>query len=228
MKIQSALTATALAALLVLGTDYLSFAATGGSFLLGKSNTAGATTTLTNNGAGPVLSLRTSKPTSRPPLGVNSSVKVAKLNADLVDGKSAGELGVRTRLYETSVDVTAVGGFSGVLAAVPAGTYLATMNAWIYGPLDSPLECWLNVPATGRYLETYLPGNSQGFQVIGQSGVLRLPATGPVQFSCSGPAGDYTTFGGQPLQVSLTRVDVLNTKPLTVARPLHSRTGAAR
>jgi hypothetical protein len=82
MKIQSALTATALAGILILGTDYLSFAATGGSFLLGKSNSAN----LTSSGSGPVLKLSTTNPGTRPPLGVNSKGRVAKLNADFLDG----------------------------------------------------------------------------------------------------------------------------------------------
>jgi hypothetical protein len=92
MKIQSALTATALAGILILGTDYLSFAATGGSFLLGKSNSAGQTTSLKNTGSGPVLKLSTTHPGTRPPLGVNSKVKVAKLNADLLDGLDSSKL----------------------------------------------------------------------------------------------------------------------------------------
>ena len=86
MKITSALSAVAIAGMLVVTADYATMAATGGSFILGKSNSANQSTKLTNTGLGPVLKLSTTHPGTRPPLAVNSKVKVAKLNADLVDG----------------------------------------------------------------------------------------------------------------------------------------------
>jgi hypothetical protein len=60
-------------------------AATGGKFILGKSNSAGTTTTL-SAGRGPALSL---KSTGSPALKVNNDRKVANLNADELDGLSA-------------------------------------------------------------------------------------------------------------------------------------------
>lgn len=74
--------ALAVAVLLVGGTG-IATAATGGSFILGRSNSASSRSGLTNT-AGTPLSL-TAK-TGYPPLIVNSATKVAKLNADLVDG----------------------------------------------------------------------------------------------------------------------------------------------
>lgn len=59
-------------------------AATGGSFLLGRSNTAGAATVLTAT-SGTALSLRT-KASTTPPLAVSNGTKVANLNADRLDG----------------------------------------------------------------------------------------------------------------------------------------------
>jgi hypothetical protein len=58
-------------------------AATGGTFILGQANTAENVSTLTNS-AGPALSLRS--PSGSPPLQVNRTVKVDRLNADLLDG----------------------------------------------------------------------------------------------------------------------------------------------
>lgn len=66
------------------GTAY---AATGGTFLLGKSNSASTTTALTRTTVGAPLSLL-AKPGSAP-LAVNSTVKVTRLNADLLDGKDS-------------------------------------------------------------------------------------------------------------------------------------------
>src|SRR4051794_14522279 len=72
----------------VLGTG-IADAATGGSLILGKANTAGATTTLTNT-RGTALSL-TSKP-GTPPLAVSNSTKVKRLNSDQLDGVDSSQL----------------------------------------------------------------------------------------------------------------------------------------
>lgn len=70
---------------LVIGSG-TAYAATGGKFILGKSNQAGATSTLTNK-SGTALSLNSKAGTA--PLKVNSAVKVARLNADKLDGKDS-------------------------------------------------------------------------------------------------------------------------------------------
>ena len=62
------------------GTAY---AATGGTFLLGRSNAATSPTTLTNS-AGTPLALNAKA--GYAPLGVNSTTKVGRLNSDLLDG----------------------------------------------------------------------------------------------------------------------------------------------
>ena len=61
-------------------------AATGGTFILGKKNSADVVTTLTST-AGPALSLRS--PAGVAPLQVNRSVRVDRLNADLLDGRDS-------------------------------------------------------------------------------------------------------------------------------------------
>lgn len=67
---------------LVIGSG-TAYAATGGTFVLGKSNVAGRTTTLANK-KGTALALNS--PVGAPPLRVNRSIKVPDLNADLLDG----------------------------------------------------------------------------------------------------------------------------------------------
>ena len=77
------------------GTTY---AATGGNFILGKSNTASSTTALTapvagkglqvtntSTGAG-ATALGLNVASGKPPFTVNSGTKVANLNADKLDG----------------------------------------------------------------------------------------------------------------------------------------------
>jgi hypothetical protein len=62
------------------------FAATGGTFILGKSNTARSVTGLANS-RGTALSL--SSATDKPPLTVGNSVRVPKLNASYLDNTPA-------------------------------------------------------------------------------------------------------------------------------------------
>jgi hypothetical protein len=78
-------------------------AATGGTFILGKANSADSVSTLSSS-VGSALSLRS--PAGSAPLQVNRTVKVARLNADLLDGIDSTGLvqvgktnaGVRTTL----------------------------------------------------------------------------------------------------------------------------------
>lgn len=62
----------------VLGVATAAFAGNGDSFKLGRNNTASAVSKLIKNGARPALDLRVD---SGPPLAVNSSAKVAKLDS---------------------------------------------------------------------------------------------------------------------------------------------------
>src|SRR5947209_11083395 len=79
-------------AALVLAMSGTAVAATGGSFLLGRSNGAGATTSLTNHGKGAALRLTTHTLTT-PPLAVGRNhTKVANLNADFLDGLTSARL----------------------------------------------------------------------------------------------------------------------------------------
>jgi len=103
----------------------------GGVFNLGQNNTVNQTTTLTGSKAGPMLQIVNSNTqtgstplslqaaTGKPPLTVNSGMKVANFNADKVDGFHANGLGrlaiastenllgVSSTNVQTSVTITA-------------------------------------------------------------------------------------------------------------------------
>ena len=86
---------------LVVGLCTTGYAATGGNFILGKSNTADKTTKLTsttptgaavavtNSGPGRAASFTVNP--GVPPFSVNSNIKVGKLNADLLDGLDSSD-----------------------------------------------------------------------------------------------------------------------------------------
>jgi hypothetical protein len=83
------------------GTTY---AATGGNFILGQSNTAASTTALSSGTTGPALkatntntaagatALGLNVPSGHTPFTVNSGAKVTNLNADKVDGLDSSQL----------------------------------------------------------------------------------------------------------------------------------------
>ena len=70
---------------LLFGEASMAFARDGEFLLLGERNVAQSLSTLVNQGTGPALSLEVG---SGPPMKVNSSKKVAKLNADQLDNKN--------------------------------------------------------------------------------------------------------------------------------------------
>jgi hypothetical protein len=86
---------------LVVALGGAGYSATGGNFILGQSNSASTQTKLVAPFAGPALrvdnlntgasasGLKIVTDAARPPLVVNSAVKVANLNADLLDGLDA-------------------------------------------------------------------------------------------------------------------------------------------
>lgn len=76
-----------LAAIVLTGGGAAAYAANGGSLLIGRSNSATATTTLTNTRGTPMKLV--AKP-GYPPLAVNSTRTVQYLSADRLDGLSSG------------------------------------------------------------------------------------------------------------------------------------------
>lgn len=70
----------------VIASTGTAIAATGGSFILGRANTASTLTSLTNSAGVP---LRLNARSGYPPLAVNSTKQVPYLNADLLDGSHA-------------------------------------------------------------------------------------------------------------------------------------------
>ncbi|HVF06894.1 MAG TPA: hypothetical protein VNA20_18800 [Frankiaceae bacterium] len=76
-------------AIVLVGGTGAATAASGGSFIIGRSNSATTVTGLTNTN-GTALSLAAKSGT--PPLAVNNSTKVTRLNADYVDGVDSAAL----------------------------------------------------------------------------------------------------------------------------------------
>jgi len=90
---------------LVLGVATAALGANGDFFKVGRDNFASAVSVLDKSGAGPALRLLVD---SGPPLAVNSSARVANLNADKLDGTdSSGLVPKKTYTKVVSADLAA-------------------------------------------------------------------------------------------------------------------------
>jgi hypothetical protein len=127
-----------------------SYAATGGNFILGNPNTAGKQTTLsaspafagktlqvtnTSTAAG-ATALGLSVGSGRPPFTVNSGTKVAKLNADLLDGADSSAFLSRSKVKWARVEANGtLGAHSGVTLVTHGeqGVYRVTFDQDVSG-----------------------------------------------------------------------------------------------
>ncbi|WP_395691997.1 hypothetical protein [Nocardioides sp.] len=129
-SLRSTLTVLAAAALIATAANTVSYAAGGPSVLLGKSNTASKTTTITAKN-GPAVSLR-SKP-SVPSLAVSSKRLVPRLNADMLDGAHLAQISPTTYRQTLNLPVGSASVPDGTMAyrattRLPAGTYRVRMT----------------------------------------------------------------------------------------------------
>ena len=169
-------------AALTVGVGGVGYAATGGTFILGKANYAGATSSLSNSN-GTALNLVSKSGT--PALKVSNAVKVADLNADLLDGldsssfaragsvvrvsapthtPSEGPINRQARAY-CATGEHAVGGGADVRALTDdrLGEYFTFVN--ITAPINSSGE-----PGTGTAIGWKVEATNTANSATGQTG----------------------------------------------------------
>lgn len=133
------------------GTAY---AATGGNFLLGRANSAGAQTNLKNTGTGPTLSLSAAR-TGQPPLAVSAGAgKATNLNADKLDGLDSSALARKSDLgaYQRRIDAQCPDGTAITVVGVDGGTRCegtAYDSAVVEGPTSERGVAGVLCPGTG-------------------------------------------------------------------------------
>jgi hypothetical protein len=135
-KLVRAGVALGVAALLVVGFDFVTYATTGSSLLLGKVNRAGDTTTLVNNHNGAALKLIARR--GQPALAVSNRAKVAMLNADTVDGMHARRLASNVTTFLAGRSKHTYNGVIAWQTPMPAGVYQVTVRAGIVAAQASP------------------------------------------------------------------------------------------
>ncbi|WP_193607595.1 hypothetical protein [Nocardioides lijunqiniae] len=190
------------AALLVLGFDLATYASNGDSLLLGRLNKAGKVTTIKRTSGGPVLALK-GRP-GAPPMTVSSTKKVARLNADLVDGFDASALQTRVTTY-TMAPLPA-GDFLRWNLPLAPGTYLTSWSAQLNGSTGQ-IVCGFADPSFADVPAAQMIAAS-GFTLdaLSGSGVITTTAAKPFDFFCQSSAGSMTQVGGG-VQVAVQKVD---------------------
>jgi hypothetical protein len=142
--------------------------------VLGSMNMAGATTTLKSGTNGAVLQLTNTNgtgginarglgitvPAGRPPMTVNSGVKVTNLNADKLDGSNSSAFARGTNITVLANRLVLSNGDTDVPLLILPG--LGQLNGWCDGPLGASIywknttsanvDVWTNaaVPGDGR------------------------------------------------------------------------------
>lgn len=216
--LKTAATALIVGLVLLMATDYVAMAATGKPLILGKVNKAGKTTTVKATN-GPALKLTTKA--GQPPLAVNRNTKVANLNADLLDGKSAESFGVRTRVYTATVNENNSLGFAVTTTSVAAGNYLVTLTGFLDVPANSYMQCTVGPESSTTYfIDQWINGNSQGVVTLNAAGVASTSTSEPWQVQCfSEDPGTIASFNGSPVRLSLTSIDTRTSGSATVGSP---------
>jgi hypothetical protein len=166
-------------ALLVGGANIGAYAASGRPLLLGTANHATSTTTLGVSARKPALALQTRK--GVPPLKVGSSAVVKHLDADLLDGRSAGALGVRVHQYDIPQPDPATEQTIDFPDLKP-GTYLVDYTVVVLGASGQQVSCWV-MPPTGAAVAAG-SGTISTLGFLGGSGLITQTADRPYHLFC--------------------------------------------
>lgn len=199
----------------LIGASGVAYAATGHALILGHKNYAGSVTTVHRDTKGPALRLEAQAGSA--PLAVNRSVKVANLNADLLDGKHASQLQTHANRYVIPHVGTASSAFTFNLTGVTPGFYQASYNILAsMNTAGDTIACDLQIGSSFQMLNY---GSSfVGYSAVSASGTLDLrhvSAAHPVQLYCfstdsastGSGAFDFTDQGANNHSVTLIRID---------------------
>ncbi|MFL6109677.1 MAG: hypothetical protein ACJ716_03525 [Marmoricola sp.] len=209
--LKTSLTLLGAVTVLVLAGNSVVLATTGHSLLLGKSNSADATTSITRTTSGSVLKLQ-SKSSTNSPLTVNGKGKVTNLNADTVDGIDSSKLGTRVLRWVYTGAIGSSANFT--LTGLPKGTYLINYETFATPgqvPDGSSADCYLvSDPTTGsnRYSGESTGQKTPYGTAVNGTGLVTKNSTDTVQLVCriSNAAATWNASADEPVRVSAVPV----------------------
>lgn len=216
-KLKSGLVALAVGIVLVAALDWAASAATGRATILGRWNQADHVTTIKNTKSGPALDLRAA---NGPALKVNSDKRIYKLNADKLDGMSAGDLQAnRNVTYQWSA-AGHTGGFSQVIPDQQPGSYLVSFSIQMNQAEGEPgnpniINCRIDQSTVvgvdtlkARLADTQLASIGTPPTLNGSSPLV-LSAGDKLTLICTMSRNGqvWTTPATQPITVNFLRVD---------------------
>jgi hypothetical protein len=206
-RLSTVLIVAAAVAALVLGSDYVSYAATGKSLLLGKLNRSPKATTLARTKAGPVLDLRT-KSGSDAPLRTNGTGLVQNLDADLLDGHHAADFAPDTLVGQVAGLTSGQGALQSQAATL--GSQVGTLQSTT-STLGSQVGTLQSQTSTLQSQTTSLAGSMPTSAYVSWSAQINGPVIeGPAVMSAAwdGSQGRWKLTLPQPFSYSGQAVNV--------------------
>ncbi|HVX55919.1 hypothetical protein [Nocardioides sp.] len=206
-RLSTVLIVAAAVAALVLGSDYVSYAATGKSLLLGKLNRSPKATALARTKAGPVLDLRT-KSGSDAPLRTNGTGLVQNLDADLLDGHHAADFAPDTLVGQVAGLTSGQGALQSQAATL--GSQVGTLQSTT-STLGSQIGTLQSQTSTLQSQTTSLAGSMPTSAYVSWSAQINGPVIeGPAVMSAAwdGSQGRWKLTLPQPFSYSGQAVNV--------------------
>jgi len=201
---------------LVLAANTVAMAATGGSFLLGKSNSANAVTSLTRTTAGSALKLTTTS-SSTAPLSVNGKGTVTNLNADMVDGVSASTLKSSSIVFTSAVTPAVTNWERKVPLA--SGSWLINWTAFLHGAHDEYVDCYVYEydGNTSKITADSAINAGPDLVALSASGLVTKNSGNNIYFTCTtSGVNAFDTTTEEPIQIVATKIDTKTTGTLVV------------
>jgi hypothetical protein len=200
---------------LIIGAAGFADAATGGSFLLGRTNADNATTILSDSTGIP---LALSAPPGKSPLSVTNSTLVNRLNAQYVGGDSASQLQSTGGAGITfgGADIPLTDAYEPVASTgrLPAGTYYVSATALLYTNGDAAAYCEVSTAS----VTNYGGGANADYAQAAETVVATAPAGTVLSESCVGDGAGQYAFNAA---VTAIRINSNSVGTMPTARRYH-------
>jgi hypothetical protein len=225
ISLKGAVATVAAAAMIVVGVDYVTLAASGDSLILGHFNAAAKATTLTRHAPGPVLRLHSAGPNS-PGLAVDSDAKVRHLNADTVDGRHASSLVSHAVTFKAGARGDVFHGTAFWELDLAPGVYEASFKALVIpasGTVGTPVGVICGIAdlntvgaSTHAYTADSASYNGQFPAIMSGAETIRIRSSNRPGLTCFITGNtDFKLF--KPLTASFTKI---NSRSVQTASPV--------